>query len=131
MPKYAITKPNGKVITVTNASHPLDNVATWVPITDDKICAGDTIDNNTGALISKDGPSTAEQRQSVREAVRGLLRATDWTQTSDNLNAAKQLAWKTYRQTLRDNWAVAKADNNPLTAMAWPDPPGDPNNDGL
>lgn len=129
MPKYAVTKPNGKVIAITNAAHPLE--ANWVLITDDKIAVDDSIDNNTGAVVSKATQSIVEQRQQLRDEVRRILRLTDWTQAGDNLNNAKQNLWKTYRQTLRDNWAVAKADPNPLRAMVWPDAPGDPDNDGL
>lgn len=123
MPKYAIVKNNGKVITVTNASHALEN--DWVLVTDDRISAGDTIDKATGALVTKDAPTQAEQRQVVRAEVRRLLRESDWTQAGDNLSAPKQLDWKNYRQALRDNWQTAKASLNPVSAMVWPVAPGE------
>lgn len=129
MPKYAVTKNNGKVITITNATHKLE--PDWVLITDPNIAVDDVIDNATGALVSKAALTANEQRQITRDEVRRILRLTDWTQSSDNLNNAKQLLWKTYRQAVRDNWAIAKADPNPLRAMVWPDPPGNPDNDGL
>lgn len=123
MPKYAIVKNNGKVVTLTHAKSKLD--PDWVQITDPTIDLGDVIDKVTGELVSRNAPTQNEQKQIVRAEVRRLLRESDWTQTSDNLNQAKQDDWKLYRQTLRDNWQTAKNDNNPVSAMVWPVAPGD------
>lgn len=128
MPKYAIVKNNGKVVTLTNAQGKLE--PDWVQITDNAIDLGDIIDKGTGALISKSVADTQESKAKCRGLVRQVLRDCDWTQTTDNLGVGKQTAWKTYRQAVRDNWAVAKQTVDPMTAMVWPDAPGDPA-DGL
>ena len=128
MPKYAIVKNNGKVVTLTNAQGKLE--PGWVQITDPNIDLGDIIDKDTGALISKSVADTNESKAKCRELVRQVLRDTDWTQATDNLNVGKQTAWKTYRQAVRDAWALAKVAADPMAAIVWPVAPGDPN-DGL
>ena len=128
MPKYAIVKNNGKVVTLTNAQGKLE--PDWVQITDTSITVGDVIDKNTGVLISRFVPDQNESKAKCKETVRQVLRDCDWTQTTDNLGVGKQNDWKVYRQAVRDAWAIAKTANDPMTAMVWPVPPGDAS-DGL
>lgn len=128
MPKYAIVKNNGKVVTLTNAQGKLE--PDWVQITDTSITVGDVIDKNTGVLISRFVPDQNESKAKCKETVRQVLRDCDWTQTTDNLGVGKQNDWKVYRQAVRDAWQVAKTLPDPYNQMVWPVPPGDAS-DGL
>ena len=100
--KYAFVKPNGKVITITRMSGQDAAQAgpRFVQITDPTIEVDDTIDKDTGALVSKNVRDVQESRTACRELVRQELRATDWTQVADA--PVNQAAWATYRQALRD-----------------------------
>ena len=128
MQTYAITRNNGKVMTLTRALSKLE--PDWVAITDPNIALGDFIDTTTGELVSKAVPDTNESKKQCKELVRQILRDCDWTQATDNLGVGKQNDWKVYRQAVRDAWAIAKTANDPMTAMVWPVPPGDAS-DGL
>ena len=131
--KYAFVKPNGKVITITRmaAQDAAQAGPRFVQITDPTIEVDDTIDKDTGALVSKNARDVQESRASCRELVRQELRATDWTQVADApISNAKKTAWATYRAALRTNWDTAKVTQDALSNMVWPTPPGDAS-DGL
>ncbi len=131
--KYAFVKPNGKVITITrmSAQDAAQAGPRFVQITDPTIEVDDTIDKDTGALVSKNARDVQESRASCRELVRQELRATDWTQVADApISNAKKTAWATYRSDLRTNWNTAKVTQDALSNMVWPTPPGDAS-DGL
>ncbi len=131
--KYAFVKPNGKVITITrmSAQDAAQAGPRFVQITDPTIEVDDTIDKDTGALVSKNARDVQESRASCRELVRQELRATDWTQVADApISNAKKTAWATYRAALRTNWDTAKVTQDALSNMVWPTPPGDAS-DGL
>ena len=131
--KYAFVKPNGKVITITRmtAQDAAQAGPRFVQITDPAIEVDDTIDKDTGALVSKNVRDVQESRSACRELVRQELRATDWTQVADApISNAKKTAWATYRSDLRTNWNTAKVTQDALSNMVWPTPPGDAS-DGL
>ena len=131
--KYAFVKPNGKVITITRmtAQDAAQAGPRFVQITDPAIEVDDTIDKDTGALVSKNVRDVQESRSACRELVRQELRATDWTQVADApISNAKKTAWATYRSDLRTNWNTAKVTQDALSNMVWPTPPSDAS-DGL
>jgi hypothetical protein len=125
MARYAVlNKAGNKVLNVVEAPADIANKEGWVaanPLVD----AGDTY---TNGVFARPTPNPVKAKREVKQTVRELLRRTDWTQVPDNLGAAKQNAWKTWRTSLRA--LMAQADVDPFT-IVYPDPPGDLDEDGL
>lgn len=123
MPKYAVTDKDGKVVTITNATHALES--TWVVITDKTIESGDVIHKDTGTVVNKKPVDNQDSLKKGLENVRQALRSSDWTQISDNLDNKKQEAWFNYRKDIRTAWEAAKITEDPFGNMVWPVAPGD------
>lgn len=125
MARYAVlNKAGNKVINMVEAPADIANKEGWV-------AAGPFVevdDVYSGGAFSKPVPNANKARREVKQTVRELLRRTDWTQVPDNLGNAKQLAWKTWRQSIRDLIAASQVD--PFN-IVFPDPPGNLDEDGL
>ena len=70
----------------------------------------------------QDSPSLSQAMDDIRSQRNALLAACDWTQLPDSpLTDQQRLAWRTYRQQLRDYPSLI---NNELwTAPDWPNAP--------
>lgn len=70
----------------------------------------------------QDSPSVSQAMADVRSQRNALLTACDWTQLPDApLTDTQRLAWRVYRQALRDYPALIDIDT--WSAPAFPDPP--------
>ena len=125
--KYAILNNNDKVVNVVISSPSYAaGRENWFPAVNNTE-AGDSYDRSLGTY-SKPAPNANKARRAVKQSVKELLRRTDWTQVPDNLNPARQAAWKDWRVSLRALLAAAQVD--PFNTV-FPDPPGDLDEDGL
>jgi hypothetical protein len=102
-----------------------ENPNVFVEVKDDTLEIGDVVDKKTGITKNKKQRDEQNSRRECREKVRQAMRASDWTQITDTLNNNKRTAWAEYRLALKDNWAIAKATNDPDKNMVWPVAPGD------
>lgn len=127
MARYAVLNNNrNRVINIVGANAELAQSQGWVACPDN--VGIDYSYNEQTNTFSIPSPNANKARREIKQTVRQLLRQTDWTQVPDNLNAAKQLAWKTFRQSLRD--VITQAETDPFNVV-WPTPPGDLDEDGL
>ena len=70
----------------------------------------------------QDSPSVSQAMADVRSQRNALLTACDWTQLPDApLTDTQRLAWRVYRQALRDYPALIDIDT--WSAPEFPDPP--------
>lgn len=127
MARYAVlNKARNKVINIVGAPSDQTMIANegWVLCTDTTAID----DEYANGVFSHPAPNPNKARKDIKQTVRALLRRTDWTQVPDNLGNAKQLAWKTWRQSIRDLIAASQVD--PFN-IVFPDPPGNLDEDGL
>lgn len=125
MARYAVlNKAGNKVLNVVEAPADIANKEGWVAA--DPLVEVDDV--YSGGSFSKPAPNVNKAKREVKQTVRELLRRTDWTQVPDNLGNAKQLAWKTWRQSIRGLIAASQVD--PFN-IVFPDPPSDLDEDGL